>query len=97
MSADTTDEGGVDFNGTEGRIGSAMHRYVFVSFIAFLENEGDGDGICCMKLGMVVRKFFAVLEEAKVVKSEYLCSTCFACRDVEILARPHCEKHRADY
>ena len=71
-----------------------MHRYFFVSFIAFLKDEGDGDGICCMKLGMVVRKFFAVLEETKVVKSKYFCSTCFACRDVEIFTGSHCEEHR---
>ena len=63
---DATDQGGVDFNGTEGRIGSAMHRYFFVSFIAFLKDEGDGDGICCMKLGMFVRKFFAVLGEGRL-------------------------------
>ena len=45
---------------------------------------------------MVVRKFFVVLEETKVVKGKYFSSMSFVCRNVKIFTGCYCENYRVD-
>ena len=56
-----------------------MHGDVFISFVILLEDESDGDCICCVKFWVVVREFVTMLEETEIMKCKYFCTTLFTC------------------
>ena len=79
VCSNASNDGSKGFDGAKQRVSGRVHGYFFVSFVVFLEDEGDGNRICCVKLWTMVRKFVAMLEETKVMKGKCFCSTFFTC------------------
>ena len=79
MGTNTANDGGKGFDGAKKRVEGTMHGDVFISFVILLEDESDGDGICCVKFRMVMREFVTMEKETEIMKGKCFCSSLLTC------------------